>query len=195
MEEKQMLVKSASVSDDKTRVFLEIPGLKENHVVYVHLRNNYMSQQNHSLWTTEAWYTMNHIPQNLPGTVKPSPVKFENNRLSTAEQTAGWKLLFDGQTMSEWHNFNQDKIASPSKWTVSSDGTMHFNPKGKGAGGDLVSNEEYENFELTLEWKISNCGNSGIMFNVVEDTSYCCTYLTGPEMQVLDNVCLSLIHI
>ena len=56
-------------------------------------------------------------------------------------------------------------------------------------GGDLISEGQYENFELRLEWKIFNCGNSGIMFNVVEDTSYCCVWQTGPEMQVLDNTC------
>ena len=68
-------------------------------------------------------------------------------------------------------------------------GTIHFDPTIDGDGGDLVTNDEYENFELQLEWKISNCGNSGIMFNVVEDDIYCCPYLTGPEMQILDNTC------
>ena len=52
-----------------------------------------------------------------------------------------------------------------------------------------MTNEVYKDFELNLEWKIGNCGNSGIMFNVVEDEKYCCTWQTGPEMQILDNTC------
>jgi len=55
-------------------------------------------------------------------------------------------------------------------------------------GGDIVTNDSYENFDLKLEWKISKNGNSGILFLVNEDTAkYKYTYYTGPEMQVLDN--------
>ncbi|MGB1243276.1 MAG: 3-keto-disaccharide hydrolase, partial [Chitinophagales bacterium] len=56
-------------------------------------------------------------------------------------------------------------------------------------GGDILTNEQYENFELTLEWKIQACGNSGIFYNVVESSEYDAVWRTGPEMQVLDNVC------
>ena len=56
-------------------------------------------------------------------------------------------------------------------------------------GGDIVSQDEYENFELNLEWKISPCGNSGIIYNVVESKDYDYVWQTGPEMQVLDNTC------
>jgi cytochrome c len=56
-------------------------------------------------------------------------------------------------------------------------------------GGDIVTADEYENFELNLEWKISPCGNSGIIYNVVESSEHEFTYQTGPEMQVLDDAC------
>ena len=56
-------------------------------------------------------------------------------------------------------------------------------------GGDLVTDGAYENYELSLEWKIDSCGNSGIIFNVVESEEYGAPYFTGPEMQVLDNDC------
>lgn len=56
-------------------------------------------------------------------------------------------------------------------------------------GGDIVTEEEYENFELSLEWKIQACGNSGVMFNVQEGASHERAWHTGPEMQVLDNSC------
>ena len=54
-----------------------------------------------------------------------------------------------------------------------------------GDGGDIITTEQYRNFELTLEWKISPGGNSGIMYRVTEDAD--ATYETGPEMQVLDD--------
>jgi hypothetical protein len=55
-------------------------------------------------------------------------------------------------------------------------------------GGDLVTNEEYENFDLRLEWKIGLKGNSGVIFYIHEDpVKYPNTYETGMEMQVLDN--------
>jgi hypothetical protein len=54
-------------------------------------------------------------------------------------------------------------------------------------GGDLVTNEEYESFDLKLDWKIDPGGNSGIIFYVQEGPAFGETYHTGPEMQVLDN--------
>ncbi len=56
-------------------------------------------------------------------------------------------------------------------------------------GGDLVTKEEFENYEFSVDWKIEPCGNSGIIFNVVEDPKYDYVWKTGPEMQVLDNTC------
>ena len=55
--------------------------------------------------------------------------------------------------------------------------------------GDLVTNAEYQDYEFAVEWQIDPCGNSGIIFSVVEDSKYDNTYNTGPEMQVLDNTC------
>lgn len=93
----------------------------------------------------------------------------------------GWKPLFDGQTFAGWHVFNGGPVGS--KWVVE-DGAMHLTSMG---GGNLVSDGEYENFILELEWKIAAGGNSGIMWGVIEDKKYCCPYVTGPEMQVLDD--------
>ena len=101
--------------------------------------------------------------------------------------------MFDGKNLNNFHTFNSDKV--DSKWTIDGD-AIKFNSKGEGKGGDLVTNKTYENFELALEWKISNCGNSGIFFNVQEGENamkpgdkYWATYQTGPEMQILDNTC------
>lgn len=104
-----------------------------------------------------------------------------DNTLTAAEKEAGWQLLFDGKTTSGWHNYLK-KDVSPV-WKVEN-GVLVMS--GKGAG-DLISNDQYENFELELEWKISEGGNSGIFYHVVEDAKYNTPYMTGPEIQILDN--------
>ena len=111
------------------------------------------------------------------------------NKLTPAEIKKGWKLLFDGSTLTGWKTYNRTDMA-PS-WGVK-DGAIFLDAK-KGrsdvAKGDLVTLEDYDDFEFSVEWKISDCGNSGIMYRIVEDPKYKQPYLTGPEMQVLDNKC------
>jgi hypothetical protein len=106
-----------------------------------------------------------------------------NNTLSDAEKKQGWKLLFDGVTTSGWHSFNKTGVGK--SWKVDN-GTISLDASIK-EGGDLVTDATYQNFDLKLEWKISKNGNSGIIFDVQEDPKYADTWLTGPEMQVLDN--------
>ncbi|MEO5595184.1 MAG: DUF1080 domain-containing protein [Chitinophagaceae bacterium] len=110
----------------------------------------------------------------------------ESNTLSKEEQKEGWKLLFDGKTTQGWHTYQRDTVGS--KWQVKN-GVIVFDPsQPKEGGGDIVTNGVYENFELHLEWKISKGGNSGIIFDIQEAPKYEATYVTGPEMQVLDNI-------
>jgi len=108
------------------------------------------------------------------------------NTLSKKEMKEGWKLLFDGHTTKGWHTYLRDTVGA--KWQVK-DNALVFDPsQPQEGGGDIVTNDSYENYELRLEWKISKGGNSGIIFDVQEDPKYSATYLTGPEMQVLDNI-------
>ena len=110
------------------------------------------------------------------------------SKLTKQEEKDGWKLLFDGKSASGWHTFNKGKAGAA--WKVENGTlTMDNTVKDKEQRGDLVTDKEYQDYELSLEWKIDSCGNSGIIFNVVEDVKYSATYLTGPEMQVLDNAC------
>ncbi|SEW03142.1 protein of unknown function [Chitinophaga sp. YR573] len=109
------------------------------------------------------------------------------NTLTDKEKKAGWKLLFDGTDKAGWHTYL--KSEATASWQVV-DGALTTDEAAKknGAeGGDLVTNDEYENYDLQLEWKISEGGNSGIIFSVHEDPKFGATYLTGPEMQVLDD--------
>jgi len=108
------------------------------------------------------------------------------NTLTKKERKEGWVLLFDGKTTNGWHTYRKDKAGAA--WTVN-DGALVFNtPSDKAEGGDIVTDKAYENYDLTLEWKISEGGNSGIIFGVKEDPKYGATYQTGIEMQVLDNI-------
>jgi hypothetical protein len=90
--------------------------------------------------------------------------------------------LFDGKTTNGWHSYLK---TGPGAWKVV-DGALQLDPKAPNQG-DLVTDSEYENYELSLEWKIAEGGNSGIIFGVHEDSSLDQTYLSGIEMQVLDD--------
>lgn len=102
----------------------------------------------------------------------------------------GWVALFDGKTTAGWHTYGKTTIGEA--WKVA-DGAMYLDTTQKDGwqikgGGDIVTNDEFENFHLKLEWKIAPNGNSGIIFYVHEDTAkYKYVWYTGPEMQVLDN--------
>jgi cytochrome c len=191
LDKKFLKIKSLNISDDRKKIFLELDGMQPNHVLYVHLKGIFVSNENRNLWSTEAWYTMNQIPANDPGFKNPAKAPLPPNTLSEKEKAQGWKLLFDGKTTSGWRKFKEDKIGSA--WKVK-DGTLYLdNSKKKDwqtlGGGDIVTNDEFENYELSLEWKIQKCGNSGVIYNVVESDKYDYVWQTGPEMQILDNTC------
>ena len=192
IDDQELLVRTASVSDGGKKVFLEVDGIKDGyHVIYVRLKKNFISTMNHELWTTEAWYTMNNIPENNLGKVLPAPT-YADNTLTNAEQTAGWKLLFDGKTTAGWKNYGKETIGTD--WIIK-DGALTLNSKlvdgqwKTSDGGDIVTMDDFENFEFSIDWKVGACGNSGIMFNVTDDGSFDYPWQTGPEMQILDNVC------
>ncbi len=103
----------------------------------------------------------------------------ELNTLTEAEKKDGWILLFDGENPGEhFRGYKMDKM--PEGW-VAEDGALCR--KGK---GDVITKEKYESFELQIDWKISEGGNSGIMLKVLETDGP--PYKTGPEAQIQDNV-------
>ena len=107
-----------------------------------------------------------------------------------ATETTATDLLADGD-LGAWHRYGGGDVGEA--WTVSDDGVLHFDASARGEdgarGGDIVTDEAFADYELTLEWKISDCGNSGVIYNVVEEDDLEYPWLTGPEMQVLDNAC------
>ncbi len=106
------------------------------------------------------------------------------NTLSPLEEAEGWTLLFDGESIDQWRSYLKDELTG---WIVE-DGNMKALGMGGDKGGDIITLREYENFKLSLEWKISTGGNSGILFMVHEDTAYHQVYHTGPEFQLLDDL-------
>ena len=102
------------------------------------------------------------------------------NTLTPAEQRSGWKLLFDGTTSAGWRNYRAGELSDG--WVVA-DGVLERTAKG---AGDIVTTEQYRFFELSLEYRVSKAGNSGIMFHVTEDFDR--PWYSGPEVQIQDNV-------
>jgi hypothetical protein len=101
-----------------------------------------------------------------------------HNRLSAAEHAAGWRLLFDGVSLDAWRSYGEQAVNSG--WAVENGCLARV-----GWGGDIITREQFDDFELKLEWRISAAGNSGIFIR--GDESGRSIHHTAPEMQVLDN--------
>jgi hypothetical protein len=99
-----------------------------------------------------------------------------------------WEILFDGNSFNGWHRFNNDKVGNV--WIIKN-GTMEMVPTKRDRrdrkSHDILTNKEYTNFILSLEWKISEKGNSGILWGIQEGKKYKAPYRTGPEIQIIDN--------
>jgi hypothetical protein len=102
------------------------------------------------------------------------------NQLTDQEKAAGWKLLFDGKSFDGWHNFKRQGV-KPG-WQVKDGALVCADPKN---AGDIVTADKYDWFELSIEYNISEAGNSGIMFHVTNDGG--AVWATGPEIQLEDN--------
>ncbi len=98
-----------------------------------------------------------------------------------AQKTGKWVSLFNGKNFDGWRTYNGKGVSDI--WKVE-DGAMVMTQKG---GGNLVTEGEFGDFELEFDWKISEAGNSGVMFHVHEDPKFGQPYQTGPEIQVLDD--------
>jgi len=112
-------------------------------------------------------------------------MKVEETAMQNEETQDEWADLFNGENLEGWKAYNADTI---TQWKVE-DGALAFTAtEGERPGSEnLISKDEFTNFELSLEWKISEAGNSGIIWGVQEDKKFKEPYLTGPEIQVLDN--------
>jgi len=170
-------VKHVEVSRDRRRVRLLVEELEEGHVVYVRLARTIRNTAGERPWSSEAWYTLNHYGAQRVGWGWFSTL---HNTLTEEEKRAGWALLFDGTSLTGWRGYKKD-TPTPA-WTV--EGEALYLSK-EGAGGDLITQEQFEDFDLRLEWKVAPGGNSGVCYRLTEDGG--AMWTTGPEMQILDN--------
>lgn len=95
-----------------------------------------------------------------------------------AEATDGWRVLFDGSTTDGWRGYGRDDV--PDAWQVV-DGALTLT----GSGGDIITRDQFADFELELEWQVDSAGNSGIFYRAIESDDP--IYFSAPEMQVLDD--------
>jgi hypothetical protein len=100
------------------------------------------------------------------------------NTLTAKEKADGWRLLFDGRTTALWRGFRQTTI--PDGWKAVDGALTRI-----GRGGDIVTVDEFGDFELAIDWKLAPNGNSGIFYRVTEDDDV--MWHTAPEYQIIDN--------
>lgn len=108
-----------------------------------------------------------------------------HNQLTANEKSRGWKLLFDGHSIRGWRSYQHKPSGS---WSVK-EGVLHCISSKAGMNimrADLITDQQYENFELRVDWKISPGGNSGILYMVSEKFSG--AHLSGPEYQLIDDI-------
>jgi hypothetical protein len=123
-----------------------------------------------------------HVLLTLPFLVScaaSSPAPGAPNELSAEEAQAGWQLLFDGTSTRGWRAYRGK--GCPDGWKAV-DGALTRVAQ----AGDIVTQEEFADFELSFDWRIEHGGNSGLMFRVTED--HAAPWETGPEYQLLDDV-------
>lgn len=191
-------VRAARLSEDRSRLFLEVPGLEAGRVVHLRLDRALRSERGEPLWVREAWYTI-HALAETPLALGPEP---RNEGVpttgSTSAQRAGWEPLFDGESFEGWKNYGAPDDAPIEGWAIE-DGALvfereasfallvlrHLNPFARPAL-DLMTKERYSDFELVLEWKVAPGGNSGV-FYLVPDERDRLAWTRSPEMQVLDD--------
>ena len=105
------------------------------------------------------------------------------NVLSSGEIAEGWQLLWDGKTFDGWHTFNKDSVIG---WEIK-DGLLISLGLGGDHANDIVTNKDYQNFELSVDWKLSPGGNSGLFYYAVEG-KYPEIYAIAPEYQLVDDM-------
>jgi hypothetical protein len=115
-------------------------------------------------------------------TTAAQPQPKSENQLSDAQKTEGWKLLFNGENMDGWKTYKNKENDS---WEVV-DGTLHCKPDTVAKKrADILTVDQYGNFELAFDWKIAPTDNSGVIYRATEEFDQ--AYLSGPEYQVIDD--------
>ena len=139
-----------------------------------------------------CWKNIRIITQDVERYASPSPAPVVNcvaNTLTDDEVADGWKLLFDGKTSAGWQSARKLGSFPDHGWTIE-DGVLSVN-KGDGGesrnGGDIITDREYRNFILQVEFKLTPGANSGIKYFVDPFMNQGAGSSIGCEFQVLDD--------
>lgn len=100
------------------------------------------------------------------------------NELTEREKQDGWKLLFDGESSEHWRGYRSDSF--PDGWVIV-EGTLHR----ADSAGDIITKQQFTDFEFSIDWRVEGPGNSGLLFRVSKEED--ATFMTGPEYQILNN--------
>lgn len=95
-----------------------------------------------------------------------------------------WEILFDGESTEHWREYGMDEFPSEG-WIIEDNALVFRAPESGSSGLDIITKDTYSDFELNLDWMISEGGNSGIFYHVLEQDR--AIYWSGPEFQILDN--------
>ena len=106
----------------------------------------------------------------------------EQNALTPDEAAAGWRLLFDGKSLGGWRGYRTQTV--PGSWQVEN-GSLLSRRKAGVSSGDIISSDQFDDFELLVDWKMTKGNNSGIIYRATEEHDQ--VWQSGPEYQVLDN--------
>ena len=113
-----------------------------------------------------------------PDESEPSAAGVAHNTLTAAEREAGWRLLFDGVSLAGWRGYETEM--PPDGWRAKDEALHRYGP-----GGDIVTMDRFGDFELSLEWRVDEGGNSGIFYRAAPGSEH--IFHSAPEMQVLDD--------
>jgi len=137
------------------------------------------------LVVTTVFISCGKLNKNDPKTLNDEITKNQTpNSLTKKEKKDDWQLLFDGKTTKGWHGYNMEIF--PDCWKIE-DGTLTMNSTGSHENQDIITNNKYRDFAISLEYKMTKAANSGVIFQVAEDTIYKFPYETGPEFQIIDH--------
>ena len=123
-------------------------------------------------------------PKDAKGLYAEIDKKAAPNTLTDKEKKNGWQLLFDGSATNGWHGYNLTVF--PDSWAIE-DGSLTMNTTGGAESQDIITDRIYRNFALSVEYKLTPAANSGVIYQIKEDTIYKFPYETGPEFQVVDH--------
>jgi hypothetical protein len=116
------------------------------------------------------------LPSALPAAEGPAAP----NQLTEAEKAAGWRLLFDGRSLAGWRSFKRPTITTTNGWVVE-DGWLKKVARKR--GGDIISVDQFTDFELQWEWRIPPKANNGLKYFITEERGGA----VGHEYQMIDD--------